>query len=391
MTISKGLYGLLPGVLLLVIGCSAGPPPPEMAQARLAIQDAKNAGADQRATREYDAAQAHFNVAQSTWNEKKDAPAAAHYARLSEAEARQAQAIAERAAAEELLRAQTERRQREELAVRDAEIAMLQVRARTEAERRAAEAEAREALERRRMEEELGRREAAAQDAERLRSEAEAKIAAERQRAEQESAQRSEAERRRVEEELSKMRADLESARKAAEEAQRSAQEERQRLEQEREAAQARAAELEKARDQQRQTEETLKSTLSQLAQVREESRGLVVTLPGSIYFDVNKSEVKPAMRARLTEISNALAAAPGRRILVEGHTDSDGSAEYNLKLSKLRAEAVKSILVAGGLPPERIETQGYGKTRPIASNATAAGKAQNRRVEIVIEGESAR
>ena len=73
--------------------------------------------------------------------------------------------------------------------------------------------------------------------------------------------------------------------------------------------------------------------------------------------------------------------------MLVEGHTDSSGGDEYNLKLSRLRAEAVRSVLVAGGVSPERVESQGYGKTRPVASNATAEGKAQNRRVEIVLQG----
>src|SRR5712692_1123898 len=383
------LWGLLAVCGLGLLACSAGPPPREIAEARLAIQDAKNAGADQRAPREYDAATGHYNVAQSTWERNRDARTAAHWARLAEAEARQAQSIADLAVAEENLRRETERRQRGELTVREAEIAMLQARARTEAEKRAAEAEARAAEDRRRIEAELARREAQAQETERIRAEAEAKFAAERQRAEQEAAERSQAERDRVAADLEKLKADLEATRKAAENAQKAAQEERQRLEEERRAAAARAAELEAARRDQQQTQEQLKEALSRLASVREEARGLIVTLPGSIYFDVNRSEVKPAMRARLTQIASALAAVPGRHILVEGHTDSDGAAEYNLKLSQLRCEAVRSTLVAGGVAPDRIETHGYGKTRPVASNATAAGKAQNRRVEIVIQGKA--
>jgi OOP family OmpA-OmpF porin len=63
---------------------------------------------------------------------------------------------------------------------------------------------------------------------------------------------------------------------------------------------------------------------------------------------------------------------------------------QYNLKLSRLRAESVRSILIAGGVAPERIESQGYGKTRPVASNATATGKAQNRRVKVVVQGAAA-
>ena len=111
------------------------------------------------------------------------------------------------------------------------------------------------------------------------------------------------------------------------------------------------------------------------------------MTLPGSIYFDVNKTDVKPAMRERLSQIAKALATVSNRHVLVEGHTDSSGSDEYNLKLSRLRAESVRAILIAGGVSPDRIESQGYGETKPVASNATVSGKAQNRRVEIVLQG----
>jgi outer membrane protein OmpA-like peptidoglycan-associated protein len=371
----------------ILLSCSAGPPPRDIAEARLALQDAKNAGADQRATREYDAASAHFNVAQSTWNKHKDAVAAAHWARLAQAEARQAQYLSEAAAAQEMVSRETERRQRAELAVREAEIAMLQARARTEAEKRAAEIEVRAAEERHRTEEELARREAEARERERLRSESEARLQAERAKAEQEAAARTQVERDRVAAELEKMKADLEATRKGAEEAQKAVELERQRLEEQRKAEEARAAELAKARAGREQAEEALKTTLSQLGQVREEARGLIVTLPGSIYFDVNKTEVKPAMRERLAEIAKVLATVGNRRVLVEGHTDSTGADEYNLKLSRLRAESVRSILIAGGVSADRIESQGYGKTRPVASNATATGKAQNRRVEIVIQG----
>ena len=382
------LRGLFPAAAAaLLVSCAAGPPPRDIAEARLALQDAKNAAADQRAPREYDAATAHFNVAQSVWSNQKDPVLSAHWARMAQAEARQAQYLAEAGVAQELVNRETERRQRAELAVREAEIAMLQARARTEAERRAAEAEARAAEERRRIEEELARREADARERERIRADAEARLAAERTRAEQDAAARTQAERDRVAVELEKMKAELEVTRKAAEEAQKAAELERQRLEEQRKAEESRVAELARARQAQAQAEEALKSTLSQLAQVRQEARGLIVTLPGSIYFDVNKTDVKPAMKDRLAQIGKALATVPDRHVLVEGHTDSTGADDYNLKLSRLRAEAVRSILIAGGVAPDRVESQGYGKTRPVASNATAEGKAQNRRVEIVLQG----
>jgi outer membrane protein OmpA-like peptidoglycan-associated protein len=377
-------------LVLLAAACSSGPPPREIAEARLAVQDAKNANADQLATREYDAALVHLRMAENTWDARKDAAAAAHWARMAEATARQAQFHAEARDADEAVRRETERKRLGEIAVRDAEIAALQARARTEAERRAAEAELRALAERRAAEERLAAQEAAARERELARADLEARLAAERAASERESAARSQAERDRATAELEKTRAELEASRRAAEEAQRSVEAERQKLEDQRKAQEAHAAELAQLQAEQQKTQEELQKTLSQLASVRREARGLIVTLPGSIYFDVNKSDVKPAMRARLTEIAKALATVPNQRVLVEGHTDSDGSAEYNLQLSRLRANSVRSVLVAGGVSPDRIESQGYGETRPVATNGTSAGKAQNRRVEIVIEGSAA-
>jgi outer membrane protein OmpA-like peptidoglycan-associated protein len=356
---------------LALAACSAGPPPAQIAEARIAIQEAERARASELASREYDEAVRHLSVAESTWNEKRDAATAAHYARRAEASARQAQAEAEARSAEEEIRLQTERRNRAELSIRDAEIARLHSEARTEAEQRATEAEAlaREERERREAAAEQTRREAEARqsaeerarESEQMRSEAEARAAEERMRREEE---RREAEDRRAEET------------RRAEEARR-AQEE-----------QARTAEIARLREEQERTRAELRATLSRLAEVRQEARGLVLTLPGSVYFEVNKSIVQPAMRSRLTEIARALSTAgDDSHLLIEGHTDSDGSSEYNLELSRLRAEAVRSVLVAGGVPPDRIETQGYGETRPIASNSSSTGKAQNRRVEIVLQG----
>ena len=360
--------------------CSAGPPPGQIAEARAALQEAERARADELASREYDAAVRHLSAAENTWRERKDAETAAHLARRAEAAAREAQYQAEARTAEEEIRRETERRSRAEIAVRDAEIARLHSEARTEAEQRALEAEQREREERRRSREERERREAASEQA---RIEAEARRAAEDRALEAEQLSR-EAEARANEE-----RQRLEEDRRLEE--QRRLEETRRLEEERRQAEEARAAEVDRLREEQERTREELRATLSRLGEVRQEARGLVLTLPGSVYFEVNKSIVQPAMRSRLTEIARALSTAgDDSSILIEGHTDSDGSNEYNLELSRLRAEAVRSILVAGGVPSGRIETQGYGETRPIASNGSATGKAQNRRVEIVLQGSAA-
>ena len=118
----------------------------------------------------------------------------------------------------------------------------------------------------------------------------------------------------------------------------------------------------------------------------RVEPRGIILTLPGSEYFDSGRSDVKPGARERLARIGRVLAGASDRKILVEGHTDSTGPAKFNMKLSELRAESVKTILVENAVSPERIETRGYASTRPVASNRTPEGRSQNRRVEVVIQ-----
>ncbi len=121
----------------------------------------------------------------------------------------------------------------------------------------------------------------------------------------------------------------------------------------------------------------------------RLESRGIVLTLPGSVYFATGRSDVLPGVRDRVAEIGKALANFPERHILIEGHTDSTGQANFNLRLSDLRAESIKAVLVAGGVSPDRIEIHGYGATKPVADNTTPSGRAQNRRVEIIVQGQS--
>jgi OOP family OmpA-OmpF porin len=102
------------------------------------------------------------------------------------------------------------------------------------------------------------------------------------------------------------------------------------------------------------------------------------------VNFAFNSSEIEPSARPVLDQAALILLDNPGVTVLVEGHTDSIGSEEYNQALSVRRAEAVFSYLVNRGVDPERFRVEGFGKTRPIASNATEAGRAQNRRVELV-------
>ena len=111
----------------------------------------------------------------------------------------------------------------------------------------------------------------------------------------------------------------------------------------------------------------------------------LIVTVPNDITFDTDSSTVRPALRADLVKVGQNLVNYPNSNVQIIGHTDSDGNASYNFGLSERRANAVADILQANGVSYSRITTVGQGENNPIASNLTAAGKAQNRRVEIVI------
>ncbi|MFA7418068.1 MAG: OmpA family protein [Melioribacteraceae bacterium] len=125
---------------------------------------------------------------------------------------------------------------------------------------------------------------------------------------------------------------------------------------------------------------------LANLAAVKEEARGLVITLSGSVLFVSDKSELLPAAQNRLNQVADALLANKERRLTVEGHTDSQGSPSYNQQLSQQRAEAVRSYLISRGYPSELIQAQGIGESRPVADNSSVEGRANNRRVEIIVD-----
>ena len=111
----------------------------------------------------------------------------------------------------------------------------------------------------------------------------------------------------------------------------------------------------------------------------------LIVTVPNDITFDTDSSTVRPALRSDLVKVGQNLVNYPNSNVQIFGHTDSDGEAEYNLRLSERRANAVADILQANGVSYARITTIGKGENNPVASNLTPDGKAQNRRVEIVV------
>jgi outer membrane protein OmpA-like peptidoglycan-associated protein len=126
---------------------------------------------------------------------------------------------------------------------------------------------------------------------------------------------------------------------------------------------------------------------LAKFATVKQEPRGLVITLSGSILFASAKWDLLPAAQVKLNEVADALTKEdPHSRMVVEGHTDSQGAAAYNQELSQHRAQAVRDYLVTRGIAADRISAQGFGPNRSIADNKSSEGRANNRRVEIVVQ-----
>ena len=124
---------------------------------------------------------------------------------------------------------------------------------------------------------------------------------------------------------------------------------------------------------------------LQKFADVKEDERGTIITLAGGIPFKTGKADLQPVAIDRLKIVAEALKGTQ-RTILVEGHTDSTGKAETNQKLSLARAETVRRYLVEGGIPDSQIRATGAGPDRPVADNKTSAGRAKNRRVEVILE-----
>jgi len=151
------------------------------------------------------------------------------------------------------------------------------------------------------------------------------------------------------------------------------------------EADQARLA-AQRAETEKTQLRERLRQQLNLILETRETARGLIVNI-SDVLFDFNKYTLKPGAREKMAKVSGILLAYPGLKIQVEGHTDSIGSDEYNLKLSEERADAVRDYLVGQAVPAATVTAVGLGKTDPVASNDTAAGRQRNRRVELIVSG----
>jgi outer membrane protein OmpA-like peptidoglycan-associated protein len=136
------------------------------------------------------------------------------------------------------------------------------------------------------------------------------------------------------------------------------------------------------------QLREQLRQQLNLILETRETARGLIVNM-SDVLFDSGKYTLKPGAREKLAKIGGIILAHPGLKLEVEGHTDNVGSDKYNQRLSEERANSVRDYLVSQGVSADSVTALGLGKTRPVTDNSTAAGRQQNRRVELVVSGEA--
>jgi len=191
--------------------------------------------------------------------------------------------------------------------------------------------------------------------------------------------------------EAEQARAAAQRQQQAAEEARAAAQRQQQATEAESERNRAATAAADQQRQQADREREELRARLLQqfnaILETRDTARGLIVNM-SDVLFDTGKYTLRPLAREKLAKISGIVLAHPALKLGIEGNTDSVGSDAYNQGLSERRAGAVKDYLAQQGIPGAAMTTAGFGKTQPIASNTTAQGRQQNRRVELIVSGE---
>jgi outer membrane protein OmpA-like peptidoglycan-associated protein len=227
-------------------------------------------------------------------------------------------------------------------------------------------------------------------------AQAQAEAEAQTKRREQAETERASAEQAKAAAELAKQQADL-AAQKAAQEkqdadaARAAALAQQQALAAENEKTRAQAEESERGRQKAEAEKAEMRARLLQqlnsVLVTRDTARGLIATMP-DVLFETNSFSLRPAARERLAKVAGIPLAYPDLRLEVDGHTDSVGSDAYNQQLSEKRAASVRDDLAQQAIPISSVVVMGFGKTQPVASNATASGRQQNRRVELVVSGE---
>jgi len=323
--------------------------PLDLAEARNAVALARIAGADRYASDSFNKANALLSEAEVAREKRKRGNEVMQPARQAAQTAEDARLIALQ-------------RQEEEY---------------TSQQRALAAQRERDALDRAKAEEARAKSE----EAKRQQAELDAQAAAQARAA----AERQSLEVERARQEALKAQSDAEAARAAAESARHTADADAQAARQQLQQAQAVAAQSEQEKNALR---EKLREQLSVILETRETARGLIVNV-SDVLFDTGSATLKPGAREKLARVAGILSSHPDLHIEIEGHTDNVGSDQYNQRLSEQRAASVQAYLLQQKIAPSAVGTEGFGESRPVASNDSAAGRQHNRRVELVVSGES--
>ncbi len=399
--LQRGQYARLTNPLML----KADPKIPlELYEARNAVQIARSMGADRFATETFQKAEKTLAAAEAYQARKAGRKPVTMTAREAVQTAEDSRAIAVKRQEEEALA--TERRQSVEREA-TAESGRAAALAETERVNKAAEAARLQAQadSARLTQEKNNLAAAAAVEADRLKRENEAQSAASKAEADrlrrenetQAAAASVAADRAKLDNEARAAAAKNEADRMKLEADARTAASaaEAERLKRENEAQRAAAqAELDRTAQQNAKLEAEkaeLRNKLLQqfnaILQTRDTARGLIVNM-SDVLFDTDKFTLRPLAREKLAKVAGIVSGHPSLRLDVEGFTDSVGTDEYNQKLSERRGEAVRDYLTQAGMAAASVSSKGFGESMPVASNDTAQGRQQNRRVELVISGE---
>jgi outer membrane protein OmpA-like peptidoglycan-associated protein len=351
--------------------------PLDLLEARNAVRIAKDGHAEEYASDALQRAENFLQQAEDDFNTHHSDKTVATAARSAVQAAEEARSLAVRD--EHQARIERERREaqeRAESARNQAQSAQQQAQD-ADAERHRAEEQARQEGE----QAEQARQQAQAEAEQRRQLEEQTQAA--QQQAEEAQQQ---AEEQRQQAEQAQQQAQLEAQQRTA--AEQQAQQTAQQLDEARRQAQDAQQHAQQAETQQQQLRQQIRDQLNQILETRDTARGLIVSMP-DVLFDTDSAMLKVTARERLAKVAGILLAHPDIRIEIDGYTDSTGDAMFNEHLSQQRAASVQSYLTQQDVPASSISIHGLGQADPIASNDTAAGRQQNRRVELVVSGES--
>ena len=362
--LQRGQYQRLSNPLALKLDSKI---PLELYEARNAVQIAHGMGADRFATETFQKAEKSLAAAEAYQTRKAGKKPVTMTAREAVQTAEDARAIAVKRQEEDALTAE-----RQQASVREAKAETARLSAQAETDRVTRDAEAdrvkAQADSERLTREKKEQAAAALAEADRLKQENEARA----------TAAKNEADRLKFESDAKLAAADAKA--------------DRLKSENEAQSAAAQAA-LDAAAKQQAQLEAEkaqlrveLLRQFNAVLQTRDTARGLIVSMP-DVLFDTGKYSLRPLAREKLAKVAGIVAGHLGLKLEVEGHTDSVGGDAYNQTLSEQRGAAVRDYLTNGGIAPAAVTSKGFGKTQPVATNDSAAGRQQNRRVELVISG----